>query len=124
MRSKTYQLDIDPIAWKRAGRSGNRYYDQQLNEKDSIALLLKKQHGAKEELFSSSIGIEIMFFIKKPIRTKNTYPCVKPDLDNLIKFILDTSNGILFTDDKIICEIYSRKEYDSFGHIEFTIYDL
>ncbi len=36
---------------------------------------------------------------------------VKPDLDNLIKFVLDCGNGLLWTDDKKVNYISAEKKY-------------
>jgi Holliday junction resolvase RusA-like endonuclease len=36
---------------------------------------------------------------------------VKPDIDNLIKFVLDCGNGILWMDDKKINKLAARKVY-------------
>lgn len=35
----------------------------------------------------------------------------RPDLDNLIKFVLDAANGLLFLDDSQIFEIFAQKRY-------------
>ena len=35
----------------------------------------------------------------------------KPDIDNVVKTVLDGLNGIAFVDDSSICEIYARKYY-------------
>lgn len=32
-----------------------------------------------------------------------------PDIDNLIKFVLDALNGLVWQDDRIISEIHARK---------------
>jgi Holliday junction resolvase len=43
---------------------------------------------------------------KKKRAEKNGKPVtVKPDIDNLIKGLFDAANGILWTDDKAVCEI-------------------
>lgn len=46
---------------------------------------------------------------------------VKPDLDNLIKFVKDALNKIYWTDDSIICTIISRKLYSENPRTEITI---
>lgn len=38
-------------------------------------------------------------------------PTSKPDLDNCLKAISDACNGIVFIDDKQICEVRIRREY-------------
>lgn len=38
-------------------------------------------------------------------------PCKKPDIDNLVKFILDCGNGILWPDDRFIIKLCAIKKY-------------
>lgn len=38
-------------------------------------------------------------------------PTVKPDADNIAKTVLDACNGILFEDDKQVCDLAVRKRY-------------
>jgi len=46
---------------------------------------------------------------------------VKPDIDNLIKFILDSMNGVFFSDDKKVVKIQSEKKWAETGRIEIEI---
>lgn len=45
----------------------------------------------------------------------------KPDIDNLAKFYLDCSNGILWPDDKIINHLYLKKVYSKIPATEIFI---
>ena len=38
-------------------------------------------------------------------------PTVKPDIDNIVKIVLDGLNGVAFTDDKQVIEIQAQKCY-------------
>ena len=40
----------------------------------------------------------------------------KPDTDNLLKFLKDCGNGILWTDDSQVCEVHAGKLYDDKPH--------
>ncbi len=44
-----------------------------------------------------------------------------PDIDNLIKFILDCANGILFDDDKQVIELWASKRYSNFPCTVFKL---
>lgn len=42
-------------------------------------------------------------------------PCKKPDIDNIVKIILDALNGFLYCDDKQVISIMAKKRYVRFG---------
>lgn len=48
---------------------------------------------------------------KERARRGIIYPSVRPDLDNLVKAVLDGLNGVAFLDDKQVVELFARKEY-------------
>lgn len=48
-------------------------------------------------------------------------PCVKPDLDKLVRSTLDALSGVLFDDDSRIVETTSRKQYAQPGQEGATI---
>ena len=109
-------------------------YDPQAKEKDSKAWDLKTQMQdafnssnkatsmeASNLAFATAVSVEITFFMPFSASASNKRlnrflwgletMVEKPDLDNLEKFILDTAKGILFTDDKIVVELKSKKVY-------------
>ena len=45
----------------------------------------------------------------------------KPDIDNLIKSILDGLNTVAYTDDKLVCELSITKRYSFNPRCEITI---
>jgi Holliday junction resolvase RusA-like endonuclease len=51
------------------------------------------------------------FYFKKPKSVKRDFPTVKPDLDNVIKLVLDCANGILYDDDKQVISLEANKYY-------------
>lgn len=55
---------------------------------------------------------------KQTKKRNGKYPDVKPDLDNLIKTILDAMNGLVFEDDRQIISLYAEKRY---GDNPYTI---
>lgn len=57
-----------------------------------------------------------------PIKKHGIPPHMKkPDIDNLIKFCLDCLNGEAWHDDRQICFISGRKNYDETPRTELTI---
>lgn len=51
-------------------------------------------------------------------------PKVKPDADNISKIVLDALNGVAYTDDKMIVELFVRKRYGECGHVAVRIEDV
>lgn len=88
-------------------------------EKD-IHWLAKQQW--KQPPLSGAVKVDIIFYL--PIKNKKLWGELhtkKPDLDNLIKNLLDSLNGILYRDDAQIYEIRARKHYTEKGRITLEI---
>lgn len=58
---------------------------------------------------------------KKSEKLECSWHDKKPDLDNLVKMILDRSSGILFQDDNNIAKITATKKYSKFPKIELCV---
>lgn len=57
------------------------------------------------------VGIYITFHLEKPKTVKRLWPTVKPDLDKLVRAILDAGTGVLWIDDAQVRFIEARKVY-------------
>lgn len=62
--------------------------------------------------------VQIDFTLERPATTKFAVPACKPDIDNLVKGVLDALNGIAYRDDKQVIELHARKLW---GDISRTI---
>lgn len=51
-------------------------------------------------------------------------PCKKPDLDNVIKSILDGLNGVAYEDDKQVIELHSEKYYGTTPRVEVNLWSI
>jgi len=51
-------------------------------------------------------------------------PTTKPDIDNIIKLVFDAFNGIIWVDDKQVCELDVLKFYGETPRIEFIIQEI
>jgi len=94
-------------------------YDPQIKEKEQVRWQIRDEY--REPPLTTPLRIEMLFALPIPkqtskVRIRNMlsgempHMC-KPDLDNLVKFILDCLNGILFDDDRQISEFGARKIY-------------
>ncbi len=117
---KVYEIPGKPIAWKRARRCGNRYFDPQVNEKKAMQYYIKLTN---KTISCATKPLKVLMEFYMPIpeswsRTRRLNALNAPhvftsDLDNKIKMIGDTFNGILWKDDALIYEIHARKIYSN-----------
>jgi len=47
-----------------------------------------------------------------------------PDLDNIAKLVQDGLNGVVFVDDRQICELVARKRYGTASRVEVVVEEL
>ena len=107
----TPQTKLRPRFSKRKGKT--RTYDEQTSEKQTVKWQLKARMRDRSPL-EGALWVKMTFVFKRPKsreRLKEQWHTVKPDLDNLIKWIGDVGNGTLWHDDKQIARIEATKIY-------------
>lgn len=124
--SITYILMGDPIPLARARHHNRKVYDSQKNDKLVTGISLRNQHDDRP-LIEGPISLNVTFYMpiaksrekqrKALLGTPNFY---KPDLSNLLKYVEDCANAILYKDDCQIVEIIAKKIYGE-PRTEFTI---
>jgi len=60
---------------------------------------------------ASAVKVELDFVMARPKSTKRIFPSVKPDLDKLIRAVLDGLTGVAYEDDSQVILIQSSKTY-------------
>jgi Holliday junction resolvase RusA-like endonuclease len=60
---------------------------------------------------SGPLQVDMEFYFVKPKSAKRTHHTVKPDVDNVVKAVLDNGNGIIWEDDRQIVKITASKCY-------------
>jgi len=123
----------DPRALKRhrTFRKGEftRQYDPSQGDKaDFLALAYKH---APEKPIDSPIRLRVSFLFRRPKNHYRTNGEVKPqfshqqtgkpDVDNLIKFILDSLNGVFWRDDCLVYSVEAGKLYNDLPSTEIEI---
>lgn len=61
----------------------------------------------------SPICIKLRFQMPRPKTVKRTYPTVAPDVDKLIRAVLDGLTGVAYVDDAQVVRIVAEKVYGS-----------
>lgn len=131
-------FEIEPVEQARAkvarrGRHITMYDPPKVKKfkKELYQLAKELYHGDRAD---GAIEVEISFYrqVQKSLSKKERSrrlsgehrPTVKPDLDNYIKSTLDALNGVLWTDDARIVDLYAHKYYSDDPHIEITVTEL
>jgi Holliday junction resolvase RusA-like endonuclease len=125
--SRVYTIPGRPIPLARPRITRNGAYDIQKIEKEAVALQLKIQHGSAPK-WTGPIHMDIHFCMhnagskKQQLKKEFLNHAKRPDLSNLIKFIEDAAQGILWDDDCIISVITARKLYTKAEGNPFTVF--
>ena len=96
-----------------------------------LELLEQRQdhRGLQNIKYDGPLHLEVIFGLPMHVtwsgikKTRNEGMChsLKPDVDNLIKFLVDACNGILYEDDKQIAIVYATKIWTQKPRTEFTL---
>lgn len=91
------------------------------NAERDIGIAYINQDGT---LYSGPVTVELKFYLRKPKKPLHEEPLKRPDMDNLIKTVLDGLNGIAYEDDKQIIKISAEKHWaDDEPRTEILVYE-
>lgn len=128
--SIVYIIPGEPIPWTRVqyNRSSHKFFDAQKQMKLVAGISIKSCHGNAEP-YVGPLHLDVSFYFNlkgKNIKQRPFYNSFKPDLDNLIKFILDTMNDCenIYNDDCLVTKITAQKIYGPVARTEFTLTEL
>lgn len=119
-----YVIKGDPTPLARPRFRNSTVYDKQKEIKLIAGIHLRAQHNERP-LLEGPLHLDATFFMKMPIKARpkkmSDRPHIaRPDLDNLIKYILDVCNKVVLRDDCCVCSITARKCYSSEPRSEFS----
>ena len=81
------------------------------------SLVRERAHMAKAEVWTGPIGIRISFGIKAPQNARHGYP-KRPDLDKLVRGVMDALTGCCYVDDSQVVSIQAEKVFHTATIIE------
>jgi len=95
--------------------NGHAYTDQATREYEDFVCFCTRQAMQFEDddfPWNCPIGLDLMFYMHRPNHPRFPLPAVRPDLDNLVKSVVDGMQlAQLFTDDARIVELQTGKVY-------------
>jgi Holliday junction resolvase RusA-like endonuclease len=131
LRRHTFVIPWDPIPLQRARFSHGNVYDSQKHLKFRYGMELQRQFEG-EEMFHGPIALHMTFYFSigpRPSKRKIEQKLLgshifRPDLDNLVKWVFDCCQNVVYKEDCIISYLRAKKLYDHRARTEFTITQL
>lgn len=120
-----FTLNGDPVGWQRTGyngRTGAKFTQKRTRQREAdIAWAYKRAGGSLQPSTDDFIRISVLAVYPIPqsaSKAKKTamvrgdvLPTVKPDVDNVLKLIMDALNGVAYLDDKQVVDARCAKMY-------------
>lgn len=127
-----FTIQGKPISQTRARISKNFFYDPLFQVKKNIRSVIKEQLPEGFKPLAEPIELKVTFFmqtpkalpkqLKKDLKDRKEIPHAKLfDLDNGLKFLLDSFNGLLWEDDRFIWKASVKKVWSLKGK---TVFDF
>jgi len=130
---RVYVIPGNPISLKRPRFSSvtKKVYNPQRSEMLVLSIGLQSQHD-DDPLFEGPLHMDITFYMPIPSSASKKvqqsligqYYDKRNDLDNMIKFVADLANDVVYKDDAQISSICAKKIYDINPRVEFSIRSL
>ena len=116
-------LEIKPQTKLRPRFSGHAYTDPKTKKyEEAIGTLYL---AGKGKMHTGKLKVYIRFcFAVKDKKKQFAFKDTKPDIDNLIKSLLDGLNGVAWKDDAQIVEIKAAKLYHDYDFILLDITEV
>ena len=73
------------------------------------------------------VKVKLAFGLLRPpsvSKKRRPWPTVKPDIDKLVRAVLDAMTGICFRDDSQVVDLMATKEYDEESGVSIAVYPI
>lgn len=129
-RSLEFTIPEVPVPQARPRLSKYGVYDpQSVQRRVAQAYIHAQMHGNAK--LSGPIYMEVVFYFSPKLKNKKLanlrngcYHNIKPDLSNLVKFLEDVCNGVVFHDDCQISYFMAKKVYSEPPRTHVTLYEI
>lgn len=108
-----------PKGRPRYGKGNHMYTPPKTRDAENRIRKAWQEEGGKE--ITGPVSISCWFYLQTPknwskarkvlAEVGEILPEKVPDIDNLVKTVLDALNGLAFTDDKEVVRIFASKQY-------------
>ena len=127
---KVYVIPGNPVPLARARVHNRKFYDPQKSQKLFSGITLDSQHDGSK--LSGALHLIVTFYMpipkssSKKVASKlvGVHHKIKPDIDNMIKYVSDVCNGLFYHDDCIISRITANKVYGIIPRTEFSFEEI
>ena len=82
--------------------------------RSTVTLAAKKEmmNGVLFQPFQDAVRVAMVFYLPKPKSVKRVYPTVPPDVDKLVRAVLDAiTDAHVWKDDSQVVEVVAHKRY-------------
>ena len=126
--SLVFMFSLDPVAKARPRFARGRVFTPFKTERYEahIAVVAAAQMNGSP-MIEGPIYAKFRFIFKRKKSVTRAHHIIRPDLDNLIKAILDGLNGVAFKDDAQVCSLSATKVYgvdDEDGRITVELHPM
>ena len=123
MATFSFYISGEPVAKARPRFSNGRAYTPRKTTEweNTVRRVVRKRLPENWKPWEGEVSIALVFNMKIPksttkkrkeeMHTHTVKHSKRPDLDNLVKAILDGLNGVAYVDDGQVTDIYSSKRY-------------
>lgn len=109
-------IKMDPVAKgrPRMTKAGHTYTPAETRNAEKLLADYFNLKRDRSMPWDAPLGVTLAFYFSRPASKKNTNNhTTRPDIDNLVKLVCDSANGILWDDDKQIVFLEASKHYCS-----------
>lgn len=128
-----FEIVGNPVSLKRYRYTKTGFtYDP--SKRDKADFLAKCMNNRPNKPIKTAVSVKLEFYFVRPKshfgtgknsgKLKMSAPAFHiktPDLDNLVKFVLDSLNGVFYEDDRQINNLLAWKGYGEYAHINITM---
>jgi len=72
---------------------------------------ISTEMGERFTVTDGPVSVDLMFMLRRPRTVVRQSPIVRPDLDKLVRAVLDALTGVAYQDDSQVVRLNAEKQY-------------